>query len=82
MAPQFSADSGFSYLINEYLDSFGKKSSFFQKKKKKKKLKNSDPLKRSIKMISFVQMYSTVGERVPNWRRSKLLKICATSFLA
>ena len=29
----------------------------------------------------FVQIYSTVGDLVPIWRRKMLLKTCATSFL-
>lgn len=36
----------------------------------------------NVKRISgFVQMYSTVGDRVPICRLSTLLKTCATSFL-
>ena len=43
------------------------------------KLTSPYPLISSIKISGFMQMYSTVGDLVPIWRRSKLLKITTTS---
>ncbi len=39
------------------------------------------PLHKEKRISGVVQIYSTVGVRVPIERRSTLLKICATSFL-
>jgi len=40
----------------------------------------TNPASSVVKMCLLIRMCSTVGDRVPIWRRSKLLKICATSF--
>lgn len=54
---------------------------FFKILEKKKKNINFYPAINVNNISGFVQIYSTVGDRVPICRLSTLLKTCATSFL-